>query len=69
LIEQGFHLLEYLQDANSPSPLKDLAAGAGMSPSTAHFCLSRYGDRQQRLDELSADPGIRSQLVDLQLPT
>jgi DNA-binding IclR family transcriptional regulator len=41
-IEQGFRLLKHLQDANGPLPLKDLAAGAGMSPSTAHFYLSSY---------------------------
>jgi DNA-binding IclR family transcriptional regulator len=41
-IEHGFRLLKRLQDADGPLPLKELAAGAGMSPSTAHFYLSSY---------------------------
>jgi DNA-binding IclR family transcriptional regulator len=41
-VEQGYRLLQCLENAGSPLPLKDLARGAGMSPSTAHFYLSSY---------------------------
>jgi DNA-binding IclR family transcriptional regulator len=41
-IEQGYKLLECLEHAGGPLPLKDLARGASMSPSTAHFYLSSF---------------------------
>ena len=41
-IEQGYKLLACLERSGGPLPLKDLAHGAGMSPSTAHFYLSSY---------------------------
>jgi DNA-binding IclR family transcriptional regulator len=41
-IEQGYKLLECLERAGGPLPLKELARGAGMTPSTAHFYLRSY---------------------------
>jgi len=41
-IEQGYKLLQCLENAGGPLPLKELARSAGMSPSTAHFYLKSY---------------------------
>lgn len=41
-VEQGFKLLDLLERARGPLPLKALAQGAGMQPSTAHFYVSSY---------------------------
>lgn len=41
-VEQGYKLLETLEHARGPLPLKALAQSAGMQPSTAHFYLSSY---------------------------
>jgi DNA-binding IclR family transcriptional regulator len=41
-VEQGYKLLQCLERAGQPLPLKELARGAGMSPSTAHFYLASY---------------------------
>lgn len=41
-IEQGYRLLQCLERAGGPMPLKDLAREASMRPSTAHFYLTSY---------------------------
>ena len=41
-VEQGYRLLQSLERAGQSLPLKELARGAGMSPSTAHFYLTSY---------------------------
>jgi DNA-binding IclR family transcriptional regulator len=41
-VELGYRLLQCMEQAHEPLPLKDLARSAGMRPSTAHFYLTSY---------------------------